>query len=135
MQNLKVTMWVWGVALGSLALLPACSLTAKERAQETESLLSAAGFQMKLADSPQRRVNLQQLPPLEMVRKSNEGELFFVYADPKFCKCVFVGNQKAYQEYQKLRVQRQIAEEQQQAAAMNEAAMMNWAMWGPWGPW
>jgi hypothetical protein len=42
-----------------------------------------------------------------------------------------VGGSKEYSEYQRLRVQRQIAADQ--AWAAQEAEMdMDWGMWGPW---
>jgi hypothetical protein len=52
-------------------------------------------------------------------------------ADPDACKCLYVGGSKEYSEYQRLRVQRQIAADQ--AWAAQEAEMdMDWGMWGPW---
>ena len=39
--------------------------------------------------------------------------------------------EKAYQEYQKLRLQKQLADEQREAAMVNEAAAADMMM-GPW---
>jgi hypothetical protein len=46
---------------------------------------------------------------------------------------LYVGQQEQYQEYQKLRLQKQMADEQMNAADMDENA---WAVWGTpvvWG--
>ena len=57
-----------------------------------------------------------------------QGEIRWVYADPQFCKCAYVGTEAAYDRYQRLVVGQRIAEEEQDAA-------MNWDAWGAWGPW
>jgi hypothetical protein len=51
------------------------------------------------------------------------------YADPGGCKCLYVGGSKEYSEYQRLLVQRQIAEDQAWAA---QEAQMDWGTWGLW---
>jgi hypothetical protein len=127
-----------GVALVSAAvLLAGCSLfheSPKEQAEQVEPLLSAAGFRMKLADTPEKMDHLKTLPALKLVPHQKDGKTFYGYADPYACKCLYVGDQAAYQAYQKLAVQKQIATEQRQAAMMNEDAASDWAMGGFWGP-
>ena len=36
----------------------------------------------------------------------------YVYADPDVCTCVYVGDEQQYEKYQKLKVQKEIAERQ-----------------------
>jgi uncharacterized protein YdbL (DUF1318 family) len=96
-----------------------------------EQLLSAAGFQMKLADTPQKLAHLQEMTSQKLVPHTRDGKLYYVYADPEFCKCMFVGTEPAYQKYQQLAIQQKLSQERLNAAAMNENAAMNWGLWGP----
>jgi len=58
----------------------------------------------------------------------------YVYADAKYCNCVYAGDEAAYQRYQKLALEKQTAEDQLIAVQMNEDAAMDWEAWGarPW---
>jgi len=114
-----------------------CSLfreTPQEKAQAMEPLLSAAGFRMKLADTPEKLAHLQTLPAMQLVPHEKDGKVFYGFADPVVCKCLYVGDQTAYQQYQKLAVQKELADEQREAASMNEDAAADWSMGGFWGP-
>ena len=115
----------------AVALLAGCTAIEKQDARKTESVLAAAGFQMKPADTPDRVAHLQLLRPFKMVPHDRNGTLLYVYADPKACKCIWVGDQAAYQRYQQLAIQQQLAQEQLMTAQMNEDAAMNWGLWGP----
>jgi hypothetical protein len=120
-----------------VSLTPGCALfreTPQEKAQAIEPLLSAAGFKMKLADTPDKLAHLQTLPALQLVPHQEGGKLYYGFADPYVCRCLYVGDQTAYQQYQKLALQRQIADEQRDAAMMNEDAAADWSMGGFWGP-
>jgi hypothetical protein len=119
------------VAVLGVALLAGCTAIEKQDARKTESVLAAAGFQMKPADTPDRVAHLQLLRPFKMVPHDRNSTLFYVYADPKACKCIWVGDQAAYQRYQQLAIQQQLAQEQLMTAQMNEDAAMNWGLWGP----
>ena len=114
-----------------VALVAGCTAIEKQDARKTESVLAAAGFQMKPADTPDRVAHLQLLRPFKMVPHDRNGTLLYVYADPKACKCIWVGDQAAYQRYQQLAIQQQLAQEQMMTAQMNEDAAMNWGLWGP----
>jgi uncharacterized protein YceK len=110
-------------------MLVGCATIEKDNASDTEQLLAAAGFQMKLADTPEKRANLQTLTQRKVVPHDQDGNVRYVYADAEFCECLYVGNQAAYQRYEKMAVEKNIAE-------MNEDAAMNWGMWGPgWDDW
>jgi hypothetical protein len=112
-------------------LIGGCAAMRREEAQQTESILSAAGFQMKPADTPDRIAHLSTMTPRKIVPHTKDGKLFYVYADPKGCNCLFVGDEQAYQRYQQLALKQQLAQEQLMAAQMNEDAAMNWGLWGP----
>jgi hypothetical protein len=90
---------------------------------------------MRLADTPEKLAHLQTLTQRKLVPHQHEGKPYYVYADATSCQCIYIGNEKAYQRYQNLALQKQIADEQRMAAEMNANASMNWGLWGPWGPW
>jgi hypothetical protein len=119
------------VAMGAVVLLCGCAAMERQDARKTESVLSAAGFQMRPADTPDRLAHLKTLTPLKLVPHMKDGRLLYAYADPKNCRCLFVGDEAAYQRYHQLALQQQIAQEQLMTAQMNETAAMNWGLWGP----
>ena len=102
---------------------------------DNERLLAAAGFQMKLAQTPDQQARLKTMTQHELVPFEHDGQLRYVYADAKYCKCIYAGTEAAYQRYERLALKQRMANDQIQAAEMNEAAAMNWGMWGAWGPW
>lgn len=107
----------------------------KNEAADKEQLLAAAGFKVKLADTPKKMAHLQTLPQRKMFTKERKGKVYYLYADALNCKCLYVGNQAAYQRFQELQVERQIAAQQRMAAEMNYEAQFDWDMYGPWDPW
>jgi len=126
----------WTAILSAFALaLSACAAIQNQNAMDMERLLAASGFQMRLADTPEKLAHLQTLTQRKLVPHPHEGKLYYVYADAASCQCIYIGNEQAYQRYQKLALQKQIADEQRMAAEMNANASMNWGLWGPWGPW
>lgn len=112
--------------LGALAMvLASCQALENEQAQSTEQLLAAAGFQMKAATTPGQLDNLQAMSQRKIVIHEHDGQPRYVYADAQDCKCVYVGNERDYDEFQRLSVKQEIAEE-------NMDASLDWGMWGPW---
>jgi hypothetical protein len=121
----------WLTSMGIITVLSivlaGCAAMKKSEATDTEQLLAAAGFKMKLADTPERLAHLKTLAQLKVVPHDRNGKMYYVYADAAYCQCLYAGNQEAYQRYENLAVKQNIAQ-------MNEAASMDWGMWGPWGP-
>src|SRR5262249_1538698 len=122
------------VAITLIVALGGCAAMREERAKEKENLLSAAGFQMKPADTPNRVAHLQTLTPLKLVphTRASDGKLLYVLADPKGCQCLYVGDEIAYQRYRALAQQQKIAQEQMVTAQLNTDSAMDWGLWGPY---
>lgn len=119
------------VLASSLALgLAGC---AREQIADKEDMLAAAGFRSRIATTPEQMASLQALPPHKFVRQVRNGQQVWVYADPTVCRCVYAGNEQAWQTYRRNVFQQRLADEQSMTASMNENAMM-WGAWGP-GPW
>ncbi len=108
---------------------------AAQQAREMDSMLAAAGFQVRPATTPEKLQQLKTLAPRTVLQFQKDGVPYWVVADPTVCQCLYVGNEAAYQRYEQLRLQKEYADEQLMTAQMNEDAAMDWGMWGPWGPW
>ena len=121
------------LAVGVVLFSAGC---ARQVVQQREDLLSAAGFAVRSADTPERRASLRRLPQHQLVRQELNGRDVWVYADPLVCNCLYVGTPEAYQRYNRLKVERDIASDRLMAANM---AYTGWKAgpygWGPWGPW
>ena len=126
--------WTLSVLVcGTLAI--GCTAIRRDSTLQTERTLAASGFQMKFAQTPEQLQSVQKLEQRTLIPTRFHGETRFVYADAEFCKCMYVGTPKAYQEYQKLSINQQISQSQLMAAESYENASMSWGMWGGWGPW
>jgi len=99
--------------------------------ETTEQLLAAAGFEQKLADSPEKLANLQRLTPArKLVPEERNGQLYYVYADPALCKCMFVGTAAQYERAR----QQELANDQLIAVQEHLSVPILWQLWAPW-PW
>ena len=122
--------------------LAGCASTANENAMNIERMLAAAGFQVKLADTPEKMAHLKQLGQRRLIPISRDDKVMYFYADSESCKCLYVGTEADYQEYQRLAIQQHVVDEQRRTVdtqAMNQAnleemnaAAVNWELWGPW---
>jgi hypothetical protein len=109
-------------------VLAGCQAIENEGAQSTEQLLAAAGFHMKEATTPQQLANLEAMTQRKIVIHDQNGKPRYIYADAEGCKCVYGGSEKNYDEFQRLSVNQETAQD-------NLDASMDWGMWGPWPVW
>jgi hypothetical protein len=127
---------VWRPALMVAATLVmallGCTAIENSHARNKEQLLAAAGFHERPADTPDKIKQLESLPDHKLLRREQNGKLYYVYADATACKCLYVGDETNYDDFQKLAVQQQIAEEETMAAQINQEYAMDWGAWGPW---
>ena len=119
---------------GVVIALGGCATIRRHETLDTEQVLAAAGFVMKLGDTPEKLANLQALKPRTLVPQERGGQLYYVYADPEACRCLYVGTESQYQEYQRLVLAQRRADEELMAAQDNLSATLNWGIWDPW-PW
>jgi len=63
------------------------------------ALLEQSGFIMRSADTPQKVARMNRLPPLQFLARNSPHGRYYLYADPKLCVCVFVGNTQALSNY------------------------------------
>jgi hypothetical protein len=101
-----------------------CSSTANR-----ESMLSAAGFKMVRADTPEKAAHLKSLPVGKITPVQCNGTIYYTFPDPKQ-NTLYVGREAQYQDYQRLRRQKQMAKEQLEAAQMKQGNV--WGFREPW---
>ncbi len=111
-------------ALALVGLAIGCAST-----KHTENLLSAAGFKAVPATTPEQEAHLKALPPGKVTMVIRNGKTYYAFPDLKQ-NVLYIGQDPQYQQYQKLRIQEQLAQDQVDTAEMNTEA--SWNMWGPW---
>ncbi|MBK8173947.1 MAG: hypothetical protein IPK66_01175 [Rhodospirillales bacterium] len=90
-------------------------------------MLAAAGFSIRPADTPDKLAALKAAKQHRLIRRQTaSGAIAFLYADAAVCRCVYVGDEQAYQRYQKLAVEQQVAIADQEAA-LDTALDSPWA--------
>jgi hypothetical protein len=102
------------VAALSVALLRCGSIqpppppTPEQQAEQLEPMLAAAGFRMLPADTPERQQKLQTLVPFDVnYYVGRTGNLHYYMADPVYCKCMYIGSEENYQQFEKLKLNQQ----------------------------
>jgi len=106
-----------------LAVVVGCATTMR-----TEDLLSAAGFKIVPASTPELQARLKAIPAHKVTMVQRDGKEYFVYPDVTQ-NVLYVGQNAQYQQYQQLREQNQLAQEQLNAAELNA----DWGAWETWG--
>jgi hypothetical protein len=79
------------LGLAGCAGLPSADVPAAEHA------LAAAGFQARLADTPEKQAQLRALTPRTVLWGPQDSELRYLYAEPTGCRCLYVGGEENYQ--------------------------------------
>jgi hypothetical protein len=82
-----------------LAGTAGCATVQAAATRSTEQMLAAAGFDAQAAET----LELQSLPARQLLSRSQNGVVSYVFSDPVGCHCVYVGGEREYQEYQRLR--------------------------------
>ena len=90
------------IAFAVAAIAGGCASTAPFPPPPDESLLSAAGFKVVVAKTPEQQEHLRSLPPGNIRAMQRNGIHFFVYPDAARNQ-IYVGTQKEYQAYLRLR--------------------------------
>ncbi|MGB8682293.1 MAG: hypothetical protein WCD12_05365 [Candidatus Binatus sp.] len=114
--------------------------TAEQKAEQLEPMLAAAGFRMLPADTPQRQQQLSTLVPLDVnYYVGKTGNLHYYMADPDYCKCMYIGTEENYQQYEKIKLNQQfqakegeISREDLEAQQMEDMDMQE-EMFNPYG--
>ncbi len=115
--------------LGTIALLAIMAGCASTTTQTTD-LLSAAGFRLVTADTPEKQQLLATLTPDKLTLISWKGKQFYV--QPASGNQAYAGTPAEYQAYQQLRLAKQMSNDNLMAAQMDQQSMYGWGRaWGP----
>jgi len=110
--------------LGAVSLAGCAGVqTADTRA--AEQALTAAGFEARPADTPEKLAQLRSLTPRKVLMQTQEGEPQYVYADPAQCQCLYVGGEAQYQQLR--RQQQQVVD--RFFAVEGTGDRMDWGVW------
>ena len=68
----------------------------------TERLLSDAGFVRHSADTMERMERIRSSVQRKVFPVEEEGEMYYLYADAEFCRCLYVGDDAAFSRFEEL---------------------------------
>jgi hypothetical protein len=100
--------------------------------QNKENLLIAAGFKVIVPSTAAQQKKLQALPAGKVTLVKKDGKIYYVFPDAANNQA-YVGGPQQYQAYKQLRLTNKLANENLEAAEMNQDASMNWDTWRGWG--
>ena len=127
--------------LGSLKYLAAVALVAgaagcagTNDALSNDNLEVAAGFKVITPQKSDQQALLAKPPKdkVSPVKFKDKGITYDVLPD-SMNNLAYFGGEPQFQEYQRLRVQKQLSNNNLQAAQMNEMDAMDWGAWSGWG--
>ncbi len=67
--------------------------------EATDMKLEDAGFTVRVADTPAKAARLHAVPARKFIRRVKAGRAYYLYVDPGLCKCAYLGNQDAMNNY------------------------------------
>ena len=85
-----------------IALLAAACANPEAAAPTKADLLEQAGFVRRDVNTQERLAALKVLPPHQFVIRNSNGSVKYMYADPNVCDCIYVGGQRAYDQYRQM---------------------------------
>ena len=125
------------ISLLSVLLLTGCGSIGSEIRDSgtrlTEEHLLTAGFKIMIADTEERQEMMNALPPESLSRIQRPEGVYYIYADPDTCACLYVGRNIEYQKLQQLAIDRQISNQALVANEIREDYQSGWGVATPWG--
>lgn len=117
------------IVIGITLMAASCVKSPNQKAMETERMLAASGFKMRLADTPEKLTHIEALTQRKILVHRSKGQLLYVYVDAEHCQCVYAGSKKAYLRYKDLALQKELAAEARLNAERNQPQDMDWSGW------
>ena len=106
-----------------------CLKSPNQKAIDTERLLAASGFKMRLADTPEKLSSINELTQRQIVVHRSKGKLLYIYVDAEYCQCVYAGGEEAYRRYQNLARDKKLSDENRLEAQRDQPLEMDWGDW------
>jgi len=102
--------WIGYVLAAVLGIVLGCATAPVSSSPKSQDdLLTAAGFTSYVSKTPQSLAYLKTLPPQEIVKHSYQGTNRFLVCTDQNSKACYVGDEAAFQRYQNLATQEDIA--------------------------
>jgi hypothetical protein len=120
-----------GIYLGLfliIAVVVGFSGCAGTQAQNKESLLSAAGFHVRIPLTQEQRAMYNRMTPYKLERNTFNGKTLYTYVD-KRKGVVYMGGNKAYERYKELGIQQSLAQKELEASYSDYLAKED-QVWG-----
>jgi hypothetical protein len=118
--------------IGAIALLALASGCAGTQTQTKENLLIAAGFKVIVPHTAAQQQKLKALPAGKVTLVQKDRKTYYVFPDAANNQA-YIGGSTQYQAYKQLRLANKLANENLEAAELNQDASMDWGGWGGWG--
>lgn len=115
--------------------LASCAQIKQSGSLAEEGHLRDAGFKLMLADRMDRQQMLNSLPADTLTRIQKDDNVYYVYADPDGCVCLYVGRDEEYQRLQQIAVEKQVSDQQMRVNDMAAEAQSGYGPGSYWNSW
>ena len=105
-----------------------CATVEKDTRIDHERLLSASGFQLRLADTPEKLEKIKAAPQRKIFPHERDGKTYYVYADATGCECIYVGTEAAYKRVKDLAELKDL--KVATSASSRDDVVKDWKVWG-----
>ena len=121
--NFRLFILVFVIALA----LTGCATVEKDTRIDHERLLAASGFQLRLADTPEKLEKIKAAPQRKLFPHERNGKTYYIYADATGCECIYVGTEAAYKRVKDLA---ELKDLKVQTSPGREDVIKDWEVWG-----
>ena len=125
---LPLTVLILGLTLAGCASLP------ENKNRTTEEKLSAAGFQKKVAASPEELARLASVTPQrKLMTASLDGQPRYAWVDAEHCGCIYAGTPLQLNHLRNLEAKEAISEQQILVSRpkRQDEILRLWGLWLP----
>ena len=96
-MRIRISILLIAAPLTVFILLGCALMGSKDKAFDEEKLLVSADFTYKVADTAAKLEKLKRLPQRKLLRHVRQGKETYLYVDVAACKCVYLGDEAAFQ--------------------------------------
>jgi len=86
------------MAPGLFLALAGCAGAPVNKTLQAEEALAAAGFQLKMADTPATLERIRTIPQKKVVRAMIKDREIYLWADAAGCRCYYAGTRQNYEQ-------------------------------------
>ena len=83
---------------GLFLALAGCTGKPVNKTLQAEEALAAAGFQLKMADTPAKIEHIRRIPQKKVVRAMIKEREVYIWADAAGCRCYYRGTRHNYEQ-------------------------------------